>query len=152
MFGSQNINQYKKISLETGVTASNPVELVVMLYDGAIVSCRSALPYMAKHDYTNRSQHIYKAIRIIQSGLRMSLDREVGGEIAIQLDALYIYMTKQLVKANIDNIAAPIQEVIGLLTELRGAWEAISKTDAAHVKTATNGSGQVNGIAYMEKV
>jgi len=149
MFGTQNINQYKKISIETGVDAANPVELVVMLYDGAIVACCSAIPYLEKNDYPNKSQYIFKAIRIIQAGLRMSLDREVGGEIALNLDALYIYMTNRLIKANIENTAAPVQEVIRLLTELRSAWEAISKTDDANI---TKSKVSANNAVYLEKV
>lgn len=149
MFSAQNINQYKKISLETGADAANPVELIVMLYDGAIAACYSAIPYLEKNDYSNKSQYIFKAIRIIQAGLRMSLDREVGGEIAINLDALYIYMTNRLIKANIENSTAPIQEVIRLLTELRSAWEAISKTDAANI---TKSKVSANNAVYLEKV
>ncbi|MGJ8620947.1 MAG: flagellar export chaperone FliS [Methylophilaceae bacterium] len=152
MFGSQqNINQYKKVSLETGVEAANPVELIVMLYDGAIVACNAAIPFVKQNDYKNRSHYIYKAIRIIQSGLRMSLDHEVGGDIAINLDALYIYMTNQLVKANIEVIEEPIKEVVRLLTELRGAWQQISKTDAAKVAQSKE-TIKKNDIAYMEKV
>jgi flagellar secretion chaperone FliS len=154
MFGANNqsINQYKKVSIETGVAAANPVELIVMLYDGAIVACYSAIPYVKKNDYSNKSEFIFKAIRILQAGLRMSLNREVGGEMTMNLDALYIYMTNLLIKANIENTTEPIEEVIRLLTELRGAWEIISKTDAANVRTAANSSSSANHIAYLEKV
>jgi len=154
MFGANNqsINQYKKVSIETGVAAANPVELIVMLYDGAIVACYSAIPYVKKNDYSNKSECIFKAIRIVQSGLRMSLNREVGGEMTTNLDALYIYMTNLLIKANIENRTEPIEEVIRLLTELRGAWEAISKTEAANVRTAANSASSANDIAYLEKV
>jgi len=150
MFGANNqsINQYKKVSIETGVAAANPIELVVMLYDGAIVACYSALPYVQKNDYENKSQLIFKAIRIIQSGLRMSLNKEDGGKIAESLDALYIYMTNLLIKANIENTTEPVQEVIRLLTDLRGAWEVISKTDAANKNNVSN----ANDVAYLEKV
>lgn len=152
MFGtSANINQYKKISIESSIDAANPVELIVMLYDGAIVACNAAIPYVKQNDYKNRSHYIYKAIRIIQSGLRMSLDHEVGGDIAVNLDALYIYMTNQLVKANIEVIEEPIKEVIRLLTELRGAWQQISKTDAAKMAPSKE-TLKKNEIAYMEKV
>lgn len=151
MFGSQQqINQYKKVSLESGVEAANPIELVVMLYDGAIVACYSAIPYLQKNDYQNKSHFIYKAIRIIQAGLRMSLDHEVGGDIVVHLDALYIYMTKQLVKANIDNDIKPLNEVVKLLTELRGAWEQISKTDASQI--AMNKANNIKNITHLEKV
>jgi len=150
MFGAnnQNINQYKKVSIETGVAAGNPLELVVMLYDGAIVACYSAIPFIQKNDYENKSQLIFKAIRIIQSGLRMSLNKQEGGKIAENLDALYIYMTNLLVKANIENTIEPVQEVIRLLSDLRGAWEAISKTEAANMNTVSNASD----VAYLEKV
>jgi len=152
MFGtSPNINQYQKVSIESGVDAANPVELIVMLYDGAILACNSAIPYVKSNDYANRSQFIYKAIKIIQSGLRMSLDREVGGDIPINLDALYIYMTNQLVKANIEVSEGPIIEVVRLLKELRSAWEQISKTDAAKVAKVNLTASQHN-TAYMEKV
>ena len=151
MFGTQNINQYKKISIETGVDAANPVELIVMLYEGAIVSCYSAIPYVQKNDYPNKSHFIFKAIRIIQCGLRMSLNKQEGGEMAETLDALYIYMNNLLIKANIDNTTAPIHEVIKLLTELRGAWEAISHTDAANVRKKPSLASQNNNL-YLEKV
>lgn len=152
MFGTNaTVNQYKKISIESGVDAANPIELIVMLYDGAILACNSAIPFVKKDDYAKRSPYIYKAIKIIQSGLRLSLDREAGGEIAINLDALYIYMTNRLVKANIDVDEAPIQEVIQLLTELRSAWAEISKTEAANLGPSKE-TVSANSIAYMEKV
>ena len=152
MFGTQqNINQYKKVSIESGVDAANPVELIVMLYDGAILACNSAIPHIKTNDFKQKGEGIYKAIRIIQSGLKMSLNYDEGGEIAINLDALYTYMTKQLVKANIDNIEEPIQEVIKLLTELRSAWLAISKTDAAKMAPSKQAVIANNNI-YMEKV
>lgn len=152
MFGTQqNINQYKKVSIESGVDAANPVELIVMLYDGAILSCNTAVPYVKNNDFKSKGDALYKAIRIIQSGLKMSLDHEAGGEIAINLDALYTYMTNQLVKANIENLEAPIHEVVKLLTELRGAWEAISKTDAVKMVPKKE-VVSANEIAYMERV
>ena len=151
MFGTQNINQYKKISIETGVEAANPIELIIMLYDGAIVSCYSAIPYVQKNDYPNKSHHIFKAIRIIQSGLRMSLDKQVGGQMAETLDALYIYMNNLLIKANIENDTAPIQEVINLLKELRSAWDAIKYTEAANVRKKPSQASQNNNL-YLEKV
>lgn len=151
MFGAQNINQYKKISIETGVDAANPIELIVMLYDGAIVACYSAIPFVQRNDYVNKSEYIFKAIKIIQSGLRLSLNKQEGGEIAEQLDALYIYMTNLLIKANIENNIKMIQEVIRLLTELRGAWEVISKTEAASIRTMPNLANSNNEV-YLEKV
>lgn len=147
MFGAsyQNVNQYKTMSIETGVAAANPVQLIVMLYDGAIVACRSAIPYIQNNDYPNKSEMIFKAIRIIQGGLRMSLNKQEGGQIAKNLDDLYMYMTNQLLKANIENKTEPVNEVIKLLMELRGAWEAISHSEqASRIPVTSN-------FAYLEK-
>jgi flagellar protein FliS len=66
--------------------------------------------------------------------LRASLDHEVGGSIAAQLDALYDYMTVRLVQGGANNHAANLDEVAGLLGELRAAWTAIRP---AGVSTAT---------------
>lgn len=153
MFGTQqNINQYQKVSIESGVDAANPVELIVMLYDGAILSCNSAIPHVKTNDFKQKGHFIYKAIRIIQSGLKMSLNYDEGGKIAINLDALYTYMTKQLVKANIENVEEPINEVVQLLKELRSAWLAISKTEAANIAPSKQAVIANNKNAYMEKV
>lgn len=152
MFGTQqNINQYQKVSIESGVDAANPIELIVMLYDGAILASKSALPYIKNNDYKMKGEFIYKAIRIIQLGLKMSLNYEVGGEITTNLDALYTYMTNLLIKANIENVEQPVHEVVKLLTELRGAWVVISKTDAAKM-VSNKKAVAVNDVAYMEKV
>lgn len=153
MFGTNNqsINQYKKVSIESGVDAANPIELIVMLYDGAIMACRTAIPFMRNKDHANKSKLIYKAMKIIQSGLRMSLNGSANDEMAGNLDALYTYMTNQLIKANIEDKEELLEEVIRLLAELRGAWHQISKTEAANV-TSRKKVVDVNAITYLEKV
>lgn len=127
MFGfkSNGANVYAQLGLETGVVAASPNKLVVMLYEGAISACRNAIAHMANQDIQRKGEMISKATLIIESGLRLSLDKKAGGEIAQSLDALYGYMTQRLTTANIHNDAALIDEVIGLLSELKGAWEAI---------------------------
>ena len=68
---------------------------------------------------------ISKAIMIVENGLRASLDKKAGGQIADSLDALYDYMGRRLLEANITNQPKILDEVIALLAELKGAWEAI---------------------------
>ena len=130
MFGQtrQGANVYAKMGLETGVLAASPNKLIIMLYDGAISACRGAIVHMQQQDIQKKSDMLAKAIMIIESGLRMSLDQKAGGEIAASLDALYMYMSNRLTIANIRNEPEVITEVIGLLADLKGAWEAIEKT------------------------
>lgn len=133
MFGSNQhgVNAYGKISIETGVLAASPNKLIIMLYEGAITACRSAVGYMQNKDIPNKGVMLSKAIMIIESGLRMSLDKKSGGEIAVSLDALYAYMSNRLVMANIRNQPELINEVIKLLTELKSAWETIGNTQVS---------------------
>lgn len=127
MFGfkSNGANVYAQMGLETGVVAASPNKLVVMLYEGAISACRNAINHMKEQDIQRKGEMISKAILIIESGLRLSLDKKAGGEIAQSLDALYGYMTQRLTLANIHNQVANVEEVIALLTEIKSAWEAI---------------------------
>jgi len=135
MFGlsQSGVNAYAKIGMETGVLAASPNKLIIMLYEGAISACYSAEGFMLNKDIANKGAMLSKAISIIESGLRLSLDKKAGGEIAESLDALYAYMSKRLMTANIHNKPELLHEVIKLLTDLKGAWEAIDS-----VKTTTS--------------
>ncbi len=140
MFGQvrHGANMYAQMGLETGVLAASPNKLIVMLYEGAISACLSAITHMQQQDIQKKSDMIAKAIMIIESGLRMSLDKKVGGEIANSLDALYMYMSNRLTIANIRNKPEMINEVIELLTELRSAWQAIEHKQQVSMELPAN--------------
>jgi flagellar secretion chaperone FliS len=129
MFGlnKSGANVYSQMSVETGVLAASPNKLTIMLYEGAIAACRSAIEHMKNKDIQHKGEMLSKAILIIESGLRLSLDKKVGGEIAQSLDSLYAYMSHRLTVANIRNQPEMVNEVIKLLVELKGAWEAIGE-------------------------
>lgn len=132
MFGlnQSGVNVYAKIGIETGVLAASPNKLIIMLYEGAIAACQSAIMHMQNADIQNKGAMLSKAIMIIESGLRLSLDKKAGGEVAASLDSLYAYMSNRLAIANIRNQPELVHEVIKLLTDLKGAWEAIGNQQA----------------------
>jgi flagellar secretion chaperone FliS len=143
MFGlhKNGVSEYAKIGLETGVLAASPNKLIVMLYEGAILACHSAITQMQQKNIQQKGVLISKAIIIIESGLRVSLDKKAGGEIAESLDALYAYMSQRLAMANIRNQPELVLEVIQLLTELKSAWEEIGKQpmkESAFAQVATS--------------
>ena len=159
MFGlnQRGVNLYAKVGLETGVVAASPNKLIVMLYEGAISACHSAITFMQKEDIPNKGAMLSKAISIIESGLRLSLDKKVGGEIAESLDALYGYMSKRLMLANIHNQPELINEVIKLLADLKGAWEAIDGVKKVTEEVSMDIPSQVavavnRNIAHYAKV
>jgi len=133
MFGAKQsgVNAYAKVGIETGVTSASPHKLIVMLFDGALVSVSSAILHMKSGNVAEKGAAISKAIMIIDSGLRAALDKKAGGEIAEGLDALYEYMGARLLQANLKNQVDILEEVQRLLGELRGAWNAIGASPAA---------------------
>lgn len=132
MFGSNlsPAKSYHRVNLETGVDGASPHKLILMLYDGAIVTLNSALLLMQEKNIPKKGMEISKAMDIISQGLRASLNIEAGGELAERLDALYDYMSNRLLYANLKNDQQALKEVINLLTELRGAWQEIADDSA----------------------
>lgn len=130
-FNNQGIQEYARINIETGVESASPHRLIVMLYEGAIRACNDAVVFMDQKQIAQKGVALTKAISIIESGLRLSLDKNSGGAIAQSLDALYEYMVRQLTYAHINNDKKPVYEVIKLLSDIKSAWEAIANLDEA---------------------
>lgn len=119
---------YAAVELETGVHGADPHKLVAMLYQGALLAIANAKNAMQRKDIAAKGQAISKAIMIIDEGLRASLDKNVGGQLALNLDALYGYMCMRLLAASINNDEGALDEVSHLLGELKGAWDSIRQT------------------------
>jgi flagellar protein FliS len=132
MFGSmqRGVNAYAKVGLETNISSASPHKLIIMLYDGALVAVLKGLSNMKEGNIAEKGKAISHAINIIDNGLRASLDREAGGQIATSLDSLYDYMSRQLLVANLQNKPEILEEVHRLLADLRGAWNAIGNAPA----------------------
>lgn len=133
MFGTlqHGAKAYATVGVETGVAAASPHKLVVMLFEGAMAAIASAIAHLQAGDVAAKGQAISKAIMIIDNGLRASLDKKVGGEVALNLDALYEYMSNRLLLANLKNQQNVMEEVHQLLKGLKDAWEAIGDQPGA---------------------
>ena len=120
--------------LQTQVRSRTPLELVVMLYDGALRAVTTAAEAQAKRDIRTRGDNVSKALGIVAE-LQSSLDREKGGKVAEELDELYAWMTSRLVDATIKQDVKPLNEVKRVLQILRDAWQQVA-VDPAPVGTA----------------
>lgn len=118
-------NAYGRQDLAAQVEAASPYRLILMLFDGAIKACSLAKVHMQNGAIAEKGMAISKAIAIIDEGLRISLDKDAGGALAENLDALYEYMGQRLLLANLRNDATILDEVLGLLMGLRDSWEQI---------------------------
>jgi len=116
---------HARTRVATGVTATPPSRLVVLLHDGAIKAAAAAKTALAQGNAGARSAAICKAISIIQRGLRPVLNVNGGSDMAADLMGLYEYIVNRLLYANLRKHTPSLGEVVHLLEELREAWEAL---------------------------
>lgn len=109
---------------ESAVLSAPPEMLVVMLYDGARRFLFQASVAMQNEQIELSHRKLRRAEDIIQH-LRDTLDMEQG-EIAQRLEAIYLFCLRHLQRARFDRDVTKLEQVSGLLGELREAWATIS--------------------------
>ena len=111
--------------LAGNVTQADPAQIIVLLYEGAIYRIGQAVQEMEKQNTLASGIAIYRALAIIDE-LRKSLNLEEGGEIARNLDRLYLHMHEELVKGHLAKQAQPLERVRTLLTDLNSSWRQVA--------------------------
>lgn len=117
-------NSYRQIATQT----APPGQLVLMLYEGAVNFLNRALTGFGKEDPAESFETINNNIvrtQEILNELNASLNIEEGGELAVHLRRLYLYLDWRLSQSNIAKEAAGIHEAIRRITVLRDAWAAM---------------------------
>lgn len=125
MQASTAISTYANVGIETSVGSADPHKLILLLFQGALLYVSTAKNHMLRKDTAAKGKSISQAITVIEEGLQASLDKNVGGELAQNLSDLYEYMIHRLLIANLKNDVSVLDEVSRLLSDLKGAWEAI---------------------------
>ncbi|MCA1293989.1 flagellar export chaperone FliS [Paenibacillus sp. alder61] len=121
-FNTAGYQAYQKNKYQT----ASPHRLTLMLYNGAIQFAGQAKAAIQQNNIVDTNTYIQKTQDIIYE-LISSLNMKEGGEIARNLRQLYFYMINKLIDANIKKRVDFIEEIIGLLNELREAWDQIGK-------------------------
>ena len=119
------LNEYKQVGVQNNVADASPHRLVQMLMEGALGKIAAAKGHMERGEIRPKGEQIGCAISILE-GLKASLDKEKGGEIAQNLEDLYIYMERRLIEANRENDTSRLDEVSDLLRQVKEAWDAIA--------------------------
>ena len=125
MYSRSGVQAYANVGVESGVMSASPHQLIVMLFDGAQSALVRARILMTQGDIPAKGAEISKAINIINNGLSAGIDIEKGGELAENLSALYDYMSRRLLHANLYNDEQAIDEVASLLENIADAWRQI---------------------------
>jgi flagellar protein FliS len=115
---------YQSVSVHGTVAGADPHRLVLMLMDGVIERLAAARGCIERGETARKAQLLHSCITLVGE-LRGSLNLQQGGELARNLSELYEYMTRQLLRANVESNIAPVKEVSSLLSEVRSAWVAI---------------------------
>ena len=113
--------QYRATKVET----AGSVDLVVMLYQGAVRFIRLSIEALERNDGKTAHANLVRAQDIVVE-LLGSLNREAGGQIAEQLASIYDYCFRRLVTANVKKDPVPAREVLGIMRDLGTAWQQIA--------------------------
>lgn len=116
----------------TEVQSRSPLELVVMLYDGADKYLSQARQAIEERDAVAKREAISRALAVV-SELQNNLNLEAGGEIAASLDVLYSFVNEKLVDANVKNDPSAVEQAIKVIKPLREAWTQLATPAATQV-------------------
>lgn len=109
---------------KTQVTTAKPEKILLMLYEGAIKFNKIAIQKMKEKNVAEKGKNISKTLAIV-SELMNTLDHEKGGQLAADLENLYMFMMDKLIDANMHNNVENLEAVERLLTTLYTAWQDV---------------------------
>ncbi|MDA8306294.1 MAG: flagellar export chaperone FliS [Deltaproteobacteria bacterium] len=120
MFQTQVSNIYHRTAIQT----ADPLQLIILCYDGAINDLRQAKELHERHEMNDAYQRIRHAQDIITE-LLVGLDYERGGSIAGNLNRIYNFVLRQLIGINSRKDVSIYDDLVKILSDLRDGWETI---------------------------
>jgi flagellar protein FliS len=121
---SRGAGAYQQIRTGGGLEQADSHGLITLLMDGGLERIRLAKACMATGNVAGKGEAISKTIEIV-GGLQSGLNHEVASPLVAQLDALYDYMSRRLLHANLNNDPDALDEIARLLGQIRNSWVAI---------------------------
>ena len=117
----RTLGRYRK----TEISTAGKMDLVVMCYDKSIQFIKQAKAECAQGAFEKKARLLQKTLDIINE-LQSALDFNKGGEIARNLDAIYSYLTRRLIRGDVEKDDSAFDETVRLLSDLKEAWEGIA--------------------------
>lgn len=118
------IDLYQETHVNGNTMYADPHALITQMFDGVLTRIAQAKGAISRGEIAVKAEMISKAVLII-GGLEGCINHQAGGELANNLSRLYQYMSLTLAEANIHDDIAKLNEVSGLLMEIKSAWEQI---------------------------
>lgn len=123
MYGAKGTQAYAQIGVESAVMSASQQQLVTMLFDGALSALIRARLFMQDGNLEGKGLSLSKAINIIENGLKIGLEEGSKDELTQNMLALYAYMVRRLLQANLRNDSGAVEEVEGLMRNIADAWK-----------------------------
>jgi flagellar protein FliS len=115
---------YRAVEVATGIATANSIQLTQMLFDGLVESLNAAKGHVRHGSMEEKARALSRAGRIL-GGLQEGLDFQRGGELAKNLNELYLYVSRRLVHVNAYNDVGALEEICSLMSEIRVAWKSL---------------------------
>lgn len=125
----KQVNPY----LKTKIMTASPEELRLMLYDGALKFCRQAKAALEKKNFEESYNNLMRAQKIVLE-LSTSLNHDADPQLCQRLSALYTYVYRLLVDANMKRETPIVDEAIKLIEYERETWQMLMKKLAGEGK------------------
>jgi flagellar protein FliS len=126
----RSANAYKTVDIESSVLGSSPHQLIGLMFTTLLQSLAKARTAIQSRDTATKIRTISHSLRILEEGLKGSLDTNRGGEVARNLANLYDYCVLRTTEANLRNDAGMIDEVISLIKPVADGWDEIKSSPA----------------------
>ncbi len=122
---ASGLDSYRNVGAYGNLADANPYQVIQLMLDALLSRIAEATGHIERGETAAKGEKIGKALGIIE-GLLLGLDKERGGDIALNLERLYDYASRTLLKANLENRVDLLKEVSSLLREIKLGWDGIA--------------------------
>ena len=122
---SLGLQNYRQVGAYGNLAEASPHHVVQVMLDTVLARLAEASGHLERGEVAAKGEKIGKALAIIEA-LMLGLDKSRGGELAANLERLYDYASRTLLKANLENRADLLKEVTSLLREIKLGWDGIT--------------------------
>lgn len=137
------INQYKNVSVESGLEGASPYQVTKKLLDGCMIFLKQAKVAIQNKDFEKKSFHISKAQAIITT-LAASLQTDKNEEVSANLQALYDFCLNELILASSEMKVEKIESVEKVMGEIKSGWDAIPMDAVIEAEKMRSKSTQIS--------
>jgi flagellar secretion chaperone FliS len=122
---ASGVDSYRNVKAYGNLADASPYQVVQLMLDALLSRVAEATGHLERGETAAKGEKIGKALGIIEA-LLLGLDKQRGGDIALNLERLYDYVSRTLLKANLENRVDLLKEVSSLLREIKLGWDGIA--------------------------